>query len=209
MRWVTVASEEGPRACGVVNGQYIDVNAADPEMPATCARAAATGAGMAAPGVGRSSERSRPTRSCQRDTTGTRARPAEDRLHRAELSRPCRRERRARADRAGPVQQVPVRLDRSRRPDRLARREPGGRLRGRAGGGHRPQGAAHSPAASPRACRRLCRRPRRVRPRLAAQQAGQTMDGRQDVRHVRAGRARNWSLPTRSPTPRISVSAFV
>ena len=35
MRWVTVASEEGPRACGVVNGQYIDVNAADPEMPAT------------------------------------------------------------------------------------------------------------------------------------------------------------------------------
>jgi 2-keto-4-pentenoate hydratase/2-oxohepta-3-ene-1,7-dioic acid hydratase in catechol pathway len=35
MRWVTVASEEGPRACGVVNGEYIDVNAADPEMPAT------------------------------------------------------------------------------------------------------------------------------------------------------------------------------
>jgi 2-keto-4-pentenoate hydratase/2-oxohepta-3-ene-1,7-dioic acid hydratase in catechol pathway len=35
MRWVTVASEDGPRACGVVNGQYIDVNAADPEMPAT------------------------------------------------------------------------------------------------------------------------------------------------------------------------------
>ncbi len=35
MRWVTVASEEGPRACGVHNGQYVDVNAADPEMPAT------------------------------------------------------------------------------------------------------------------------------------------------------------------------------
>ena len=35
MRWVTVASEEGPRACGVFNGQYVDVNAADPEMPAT------------------------------------------------------------------------------------------------------------------------------------------------------------------------------
>jgi 2-keto-4-pentenoate hydratase/2-oxohepta-3-ene-1,7-dioic acid hydratase in catechol pathway len=35
MRWVTVASEEGPRACGVYNGQYVDVNAADPEMPAT------------------------------------------------------------------------------------------------------------------------------------------------------------------------------
>ena len=35
MRWVTVASEEGPRACGVINGEYIDVNAADPEMPRT------------------------------------------------------------------------------------------------------------------------------------------------------------------------------
>ena len=35
MRWVTVATEEGPRACGVVNGEYVDVNAADPEMPAT------------------------------------------------------------------------------------------------------------------------------------------------------------------------------
>ncbi len=35
MRWVTVTSEEGPRACGVDNGQYVDVNSADPEMPAT------------------------------------------------------------------------------------------------------------------------------------------------------------------------------
>src|ERR1700680_4272280 len=35
MRWVTVASEEGPRACGVVRGAYIDVNAPNPEMPAT------------------------------------------------------------------------------------------------------------------------------------------------------------------------------
>jgi 2-keto-4-pentenoate hydratase/2-oxohepta-3-ene-1,7-dioic acid hydratase in catechol pathway len=35
MRWVTVASAEGPRACGVVDGQYVDVNAADPEMPAS------------------------------------------------------------------------------------------------------------------------------------------------------------------------------
>ena len=40
MRWVTVATEEGPRACGVVNGQYVDVNAADPEMPSTRPRAA-------------------------------------------------------------------------------------------------------------------------------------------------------------------------
>ena len=35
MRWVTVATEAGPRACGVVGGEYVDVNAADPEMPAT------------------------------------------------------------------------------------------------------------------------------------------------------------------------------
>jgi 2-keto-4-pentenoate hydratase/2-oxohepta-3-ene-1,7-dioic acid hydratase in catechol pathway len=35
MRWVTVATEEGPRACGVINGQYVDVNAADHEMPTT------------------------------------------------------------------------------------------------------------------------------------------------------------------------------
>jgi len=35
MRWVTVVSENGPRACGLVDGEYVDVNAADPEMPAT------------------------------------------------------------------------------------------------------------------------------------------------------------------------------
>jgi 2-keto-4-pentenoate hydratase/2-oxohepta-3-ene-1,7-dioic acid hydratase in catechol pathway len=35
MRWATVVSEEGPRACGVLRGEYVDVNAADSEMPAT------------------------------------------------------------------------------------------------------------------------------------------------------------------------------
>ena len=35
MRWVTVETEEGPRACGVWQGQYVDVNAADPDVPAT------------------------------------------------------------------------------------------------------------------------------------------------------------------------------
>jgi 2-keto-4-pentenoate hydratase/2-oxohepta-3-ene-1,7-dioic acid hydratase in catechol pathway len=35
VRWVTVETEEGPRACGVWQGQYVDVNAADPEAPAT------------------------------------------------------------------------------------------------------------------------------------------------------------------------------
>ena len=33
MRWVTVAAKEGPRVCGVYQGEYVDVNAADPEMP--------------------------------------------------------------------------------------------------------------------------------------------------------------------------------
>jgi 2-keto-4-pentenoate hydratase/2-oxohepta-3-ene-1,7-dioic acid hydratase in catechol pathway len=35
MRWVTVATEDGPRACGVHNGEYVDVHAADPELPAS------------------------------------------------------------------------------------------------------------------------------------------------------------------------------
>jgi 2-keto-4-pentenoate hydratase/2-oxohepta-3-ene-1,7-dioic acid hydratase in catechol pathway len=35
VRWVTVLSEEGPRACGVFGGEYVDVNEADPEMPST------------------------------------------------------------------------------------------------------------------------------------------------------------------------------
>lgn len=33
MRWVTVLTELGPRACGVWQGEYVDVNAADPEAP--------------------------------------------------------------------------------------------------------------------------------------------------------------------------------
>ncbi|MGE3821278.1 MAG: fumarylacetoacetate hydrolase family protein [Isosphaeraceae bacterium] len=35
MRWVTVLTEQGPRACGVLNGEYVDVNAADPSMPSS------------------------------------------------------------------------------------------------------------------------------------------------------------------------------
>ncbi len=35
MRWVTVATERGPRACGVVQGQYVDVNGADPGLPSS------------------------------------------------------------------------------------------------------------------------------------------------------------------------------
>ncbi len=35
MRWATIASDKGPRACGLFGGEYVDVNAADPAMPAT------------------------------------------------------------------------------------------------------------------------------------------------------------------------------
>ncbi len=35
MRWVTVQTEVGPRACGVLGKEYVDVNAADPEMPSS------------------------------------------------------------------------------------------------------------------------------------------------------------------------------
>jgi 2-keto-4-pentenoate hydratase/2-oxohepta-3-ene-1,7-dioic acid hydratase in catechol pathway len=35
VRWVTVQTERGPRACGDWQGQYVDVNAADPGAPAS------------------------------------------------------------------------------------------------------------------------------------------------------------------------------
>jgi 2-keto-4-pentenoate hydratase/2-oxohepta-3-ene-1,7-dioic acid hydratase in catechol pathway len=35
VRWVTVETESGPRACGLWQGQYVEVNAADPESPST------------------------------------------------------------------------------------------------------------------------------------------------------------------------------
>ena len=35
MRWVTVQTEEGPRACGVYQNEYVDVNAADPALPSS------------------------------------------------------------------------------------------------------------------------------------------------------------------------------
>ena len=35
MRWVTVQTEQGPRACGVVGKEYVDVNAADSGYPAS------------------------------------------------------------------------------------------------------------------------------------------------------------------------------
>jgi len=35
VRWVSVATDRGPRACGLIKGQYVDVNAADSAMPSS------------------------------------------------------------------------------------------------------------------------------------------------------------------------------
>ncbi len=35
MRWVTVATEQGPRVCGVVHERYVDLNGADPKLPSS------------------------------------------------------------------------------------------------------------------------------------------------------------------------------
>jgi 2-keto-4-pentenoate hydratase/2-oxohepta-3-ene-1,7-dioic acid hydratase in catechol pathway len=35
MRWVTVQTEQGPRACGLWEGRYVDLNAADPSLPSS------------------------------------------------------------------------------------------------------------------------------------------------------------------------------
>ena len=35
MRRVTVATEAGPRACGVIGGEYVELDSAEPNVPAT------------------------------------------------------------------------------------------------------------------------------------------------------------------------------
>jgi len=35
VRWVTVQTESGPRACGEIQGEYVDVNAANVDMPSS------------------------------------------------------------------------------------------------------------------------------------------------------------------------------
>ena len=43
MRWVTVATDQGPRVCGAFEGKYVDLLAADPKMPASVRELLATG----------------------------------------------------------------------------------------------------------------------------------------------------------------------
>jgi 2-keto-4-pentenoate hydratase/2-oxohepta-3-ene-1,7-dioic acid hydratase in catechol pathway len=44
VRWVTVLSEKGPRACGVLGGEYVEVQAADPSSPSSVRALLALGA---------------------------------------------------------------------------------------------------------------------------------------------------------------------
>ncbi|MBX6316321.1 MAG: fumarylacetoacetate hydrolase, partial [Isosphaeraceae bacterium] len=44
MRWVTLQTEQGPRACGWWEGRYVDINAADPSLPASVRGLIALGA---------------------------------------------------------------------------------------------------------------------------------------------------------------------
>jgi 2-keto-4-pentenoate hydratase/2-oxohepta-3-ene-1,7-dioic acid hydratase in catechol pathway len=45
VRWVTVKTERGPQACGLYDGAYVEVNAADPDMPASVRELLAMGPG--------------------------------------------------------------------------------------------------------------------------------------------------------------------
>ena len=207
MRWVTVASEEGPRACGVVNGEYIDVNAADPEMPATVRGLLELGpewqrrAWAALPRG--SSATIRPTCKLLAPVPDPRKIVCiglNYRDHAAESGVPVPTEPvlfskypTALIGHGGPIVLPTVSHEVDYEAELVV-------VIGRKGR-HIP------PRAGPRICRRLCRRPRRLRPRLAAQQAGQAVDGRQDVRHVRAGRSRagHARRGSRPPEPRASA----
>jgi 2-keto-4-pentenoate hydratase/2-oxohepta-3-ene-1,7-dioic acid hydratase in catechol pathway len=43
VRWVTVATDQGPRVCGAFEGKYVDLLAADPNMPTSIRELLATG----------------------------------------------------------------------------------------------------------------------------------------------------------------------
>ena len=181
MRWVTVATEEGPRACGVVNGQYVDVNAADREMPATVRDLLELG-----PDWQRRAWDALPAGVVRHDPANvTLLAPVPDARKIVCIGLNYRDHA---AESGVPVPTEPILF--SKYPTTLI--------------GHGAPivlpGVSHevdfeaelvvvigrkgrhiSAAAGLRVCRRLCRRPRRVRPRLAAQQARQAVDGGQDV----------------------------
>ena len=201
MRWVTVATEDRAEGLRLYQGEYMDVNAADPELPSSVRELLELG-----PGWERRAWAALPKGVVRHD-------PANVRLM-APVPDPQKivciglNYRDHAAESGVPVPDEPVLF--SKYPTTLI--------------GHRDtivlprvshevdyeaelvvvigRGGRQIPRrAGFRACRGLRRRPRRLGPRLAAQQARQAVDGRQDVRHLRPGRARDWSPPTRSPTP--------
>ena len=190
VRWVTVATEQGPRACGVVHERYVDLNGADPQMPSSMREL-----------LGLAPDQQRKAWSLL-DRGTLSYEPAKTRLL-APVPDPRKiiciglNYRDHAAESGVPVPPEPVlfskypttligHLDRIVLP-RVSQR---GGLRGRAGDRHRPGRKAHLSAECPRPRRRLHGWPRRLGARLAAQEAGQAMDGRQDVRHVRSHWAR-------------------
>ena len=46
MRWVTVQTEQGPRACGELGGEYLDVQSADASLPSSLRELLALGTGF-------------------------------------------------------------------------------------------------------------------------------------------------------------------
>ena len=143
VRWVSVATDQGPRACGLVEGHYVDVNAADSAMPSSLREL-----------LRRGPDAQRKAWSALRSGTVT-YEPASTRLlppvpdprkiiciglnyrdHAAESGVPVPPE---------PVlfSKYPTSLDRPSRSDRPATGEPRGRLRGRAGRGDRPGWETH------------------------------------------------------------------
>ena len=96
MRWVTVATEQGPRVCGVVNGKYVDVNAADPEMPSTMRGLLELGPGWHA-GPGARSRAGSSATIGQRSVAGTGARSSQNHMYWIELPGSRQGERCARA----------------------------------------------------------------------------------------------------------------
>ena len=201
MRWVTVLTEHGPRACGVWQGEYVDVNAADPEAPSSVRgllELGPAGQQRAWDALARGPKRYDPARA-------TLLAPIPDPRKIICLGLNYR-DHAAESGMAIPTEPIlfskyATALIGHRGRDRPARSQRAGRLRGRAGDRHRPGGPAHPPRAGHGARGRLHRRPRRLGTRLAAEQAGQAVDGRQDLRHLRPGRPGAGHAPTRSPTP--------
>ena len=124
MRLATYQSADGPRVAGVRGDRYVDLNRADPAVPACVKALLAQGdrgdpSGPRLPWPPASRSRSEEVRLLPAIPS-----PEKIDLHRPELRRPRRGNRRGTAARAGRVQQVPHGRGGHRRADRAAAVEP-------------------------------------------------------------------------------------